>query len=264
MYKCIHPYLLKVGKMESWKLIPCGKCMSCRKNYKTEWYVRLCCELTTMKYAKFITLTYDDDNLPKNGSLDKNDTTKFFKRLRKNNPDVKFRYYYCGEYGTLNARPHYHVILYYNKSIDDVKKVIDDSWCLGRVDVGIVEQASIMYCLNYVKKQIDLENNFEIKPFQCMSKNIGKEFAEKYKEDILKRGYIFIKGKKYSFPRYFKKISEEYDSVDKENKLNYRVKQGIKSGLKRRLELIELSDHENVQRKKNMEMQEKIKKQRSL
>ena len=59
----------------------------------------------------FLTLTYDDDHLPPNGSLVKSDLQKFFKRLRKNS-GKKMAYFACGEYGEQTARCHYHVILF--------------------------------------------------------------------------------------------------------------------------------------------------------
>lgn len=55
-----------------------------------------------------MTLTYDDDNCPL--SLDKTALQKFWKRFRKL-VDVPIRYFACGEYGSLNWRPHYHALV---------------------------------------------------------------------------------------------------------------------------------------------------------
>ena len=62
--------------------VPCGRCEACRRNKAQEWSIRLLHELKYFDKASFITLTYDDDHLPKNRSLDKNDFQLFFKRFR--------------------------------------------------------------------------------------------------------------------------------------------------------------------------------------
>lgn len=110
--------------------IPCGKCLECKLDYSRQWANR--CMLEAQSYEKncFITLTYNDDNLPKskfvkevylNGeikdfgesmTLRKRDFQLFMKRLRKMFPDVQIRYFACGEYGSKTKRPHYHAILF--------------------------------------------------------------------------------------------------------------------------------------------------------
>lgn len=43
--------------------VGCGKCIECRTQKARSWQIRLMEELETAKYAYFITLTFDDDNL---------------------------------------------------------------------------------------------------------------------------------------------------------------------------------------------------------
>lgn len=57
----------------------------------------------------FITLTYDDEHLPEDGTLVLSDWQDFAKRTRKK---YKFRFYHCGEYGDINGRPHYHAAIF--------------------------------------------------------------------------------------------------------------------------------------------------------
>ena len=45
-------------------IVPCGKCIACRKAKTREWTLRMLHELDTSDDACFLTLTYDDDNLP--------------------------------------------------------------------------------------------------------------------------------------------------------------------------------------------------------
>jgi hypothetical protein len=161
---------------------------------------------------KFITLTYSDECLPKDKSLSKPDLQKFFKRLRKNNPTEKFRYFACGEYGEKSKRAHYHAIIYVN-STDydfDMKKAVEKSWTFGMTHIGGVTPSSIRYVLNYVKKQEVKKIGFYYveKPFQIMSKGLGERYVKENEDRLSQLGYMSIKGIKYSIPRYFEKKSE--------------------------------------------------------
>lgn len=143
-------------------------------------------ELREAESAYFVTLTYDQENLPLVGArfinadvatLYKPDLQNFFKRLRKYIMDVeidnvrflkksektgkwspKLRYFACGEYGTKGDRPHYHVIMY-NLPVEYVEwdpihqkmysEVIDEVWGKGITDIGEVERRSAHYVAKY-------------------------------------------------------------------------------------------------------------------
>jgi hypothetical protein len=47
-------------------------------------------------FNSFITLTYDPDHLPKDGSLNVVHFQKFMKRLRKKISPLKIRFFHCG------------------------------------------------------------------------------------------------------------------------------------------------------------------------
>ena len=51
--------------------VPCGKCIACRIKKKSEWALRMLHELDSHQASQFITLTYDEDHVPKNLSLKK-------------------------------------------------------------------------------------------------------------------------------------------------------------------------------------------------
>lgn len=92
--------------------VPCGKCIGCRLERSRQWAIRCMHEASLYEDNCFITLTYNDDHLPSNGSLDKTHFQKFLKRLRKSIYPQKLRYYHCGEYGDEGGRPHYHAIIF--------------------------------------------------------------------------------------------------------------------------------------------------------
>ena len=80
-------------------LIPCGRCMECRLEYSRQWANRQMLEAATSDNNWFLTLTYDDEHLPKNSqgypTLVKNDVKKFMKDLRE---------YYSYHYGISGIR----------------------------------------------------------------------------------------------------------------------------------------------------------------
>jgi len=117
--------------------VPCGYCPDCKKRRVNSWAFRLGWEERRSSSCFFVTLTYDNANLPlsPNGymTLHTPDLQRYFKRLRKASKTT-IKYLACGEYGSHGARPHYHFILfnYDPQFIGDVIKC----WTHGHVDVS--------------------------------------------------------------------------------------------------------------------------------
>jgi hypothetical protein len=68
-------------------------------------------------FSYFVTLTYNDESLPDNKSLDKRDAQLWLKRFRKLYPSGTIRYFLVGEYGEKTMRPHYHAVLFTDREI---------------------------------------------------------------------------------------------------------------------------------------------------
>nr|CAI9750592.1 replication initiation protein [Microvirus sp.] len=113
--------------------IPCGRCIGCRLEYSRQWANRCLLELQYHDSAYFVTLTYNDEAVPrriysdeKTGevheamSLQKKDFQLFMKRLRRRFSDDKIRFFAAGEYGGNTFRPHYHAILF-GLHLDDLQ-----------------------------------------------------------------------------------------------------------------------------------------------
>lgn len=211
-------------------LVPCGNCVACRIARSREWATR--CVLEARAYGDnncFITLTYSDEFLPKDKSLDKAAFQKFMKRLRKNS-GKKIRYYMCGEYGELYHRPHFHACLFGFKP-DDLQlfsvnngvklfrsPLLEKCWKFGFVTVGEVTYQSAAYCARYVLKKmtgvvaeshyhgrLPEYNNMSLKP------GIGMSYFERYGEECYQRGFVVIRdGIKAKIPRYFDEIYDRY------------------------------------------------------
>lgn len=147
---------------------PCGQCMPCRFNRRRIWTHRIFLEALQHSDNCFATLTYSDENLPPGGSLQPDDLTLFLKRLRYSIAPETFRYYAVGEYGTGTERPHYHVALFgfpncrrgctyiprAGSRCCAICDIVADTWGLGNILLGSLNQQSAGYIAGYVTKKM--------------------------------------------------------------------------------------------------------------
>jgi len=176
-------------------------------------------ELHYYEYSTFLTLTYDDENMPYVfgynddfiPTLYKKDLQRFFKRLRKWLHPEKIKYYACGEYGEINKRPHYHAIIFGLKPIQEIKDYIQTKiWKKGFAYVGTVTYQSARYTTDYLQKKwfgSDWSNvyNGKEREFQVCSQGLGLRYVEDYGEQIVDNLCITLNGVKQGIPRYYRK-----------------------------------------------------------
>ena len=186
--------------------VPCGHCLACRKNLADSWVIRLYFELLDYDYkACFLTLTYNDEHLPKDKSVHKRDVQLFLKRLRKHfdkyEPDRKKLKYFCAaEYGETNMRPHYHMILFGVGMRD--RAVIEDAWQNGFIAMRYADVKNIRYTVKYLHK-CKLGKAFKEEwpdleaPFYLSSKNMNDTIIELYRDKLREHAY----NKKYELPK---------------------------------------------------------------
>jgi hypothetical protein len=205
-------------------VVPCGKCPQCLQRRANHWTFRLKEELKHSTSGTFLTLTYENAPVSPNGlpTLVKRDFQLFMKRLRKHLKKSSLKYYMCGEYGDLTARPHYHAIMFNipHKLLQNHDK-LQSLWEHGIVDVAKCEIASIAYVTGYVNKgrfqrlpDLVNEDTGEIleddrQPhFSMMSKKLGLSFITPAMYNYLIKtmtGCVVEEGGKIqSLPRYFK------------------------------------------------------------
>lgn len=190
---------------------PCGKCYDCKTRRISAWSFRLMNEYLTSRSGIFLTLTYNTLTIPINEAgqltLLKRDVQLFFKKLRKLNAN-KIKYYAVGEYGTIKARPHYHIILF-NADVN----TIQTAWDKGEFFVGTLTDASVGYTLGYISKKPripEYTGDYRQKEFSLMSKRMGLDYLKPnmikwHHADFMNRYYIpLLDGKKIAFPRYYK------------------------------------------------------------
>lgn len=160
---CKNPYILHG------KAFGCGQCLPCRINRRRIWANRITLEAAQYKDNTFCTLTYSEENLPEDASLDPLALTLFIKRLRKwyEKLGKKFRYYGVGEYGDQSNRPHYHLALFgfpncergrttrqRNGSCCLYCDTVRDLWGKGLVELAPLEPGSANYVAGYVTKKL--------------------------------------------------------------------------------------------------------------
>lgn len=214
--------------------VACGQCIGCRIDRSKDWAHRCMHELQFHEQACFVTLTYDDAHLPRDGSLVYDHFQRFFKRLRYSLGGKKVKYYMCGEYGDVTKRPHFHFILFGHDFDDKVlykssrghrlynSQSLSDLWRCGHAVIGDVTFESCAYVARYILKKVNGKKadgaytrtdstgkSYKISPeFTHMSQGIGKRWCEKYVDDCLPSGYIVFNGKKARLPKFYCKRFE--------------------------------------------------------
>lgn len=214
--------------------VPCGICYDCLKENARSWAVRCMLEAQQYRYNYFLTFTYDDEHLPGDRNLRKEDISNFNKKLKiylsRNGYDSTFRFYACGEYGSTTARPHYHGI-YFNLPLFDLQyysktkngdflynsNFLTKIWGKGFVVIGELTMASASYVARYVdKKKIltkyekdDLIKKGIVPEFSLMSRRpgIGANYYDTSKKKFIEDQDLNVympNGQVCSLPRYFK------------------------------------------------------------
>lgn len=200
----------KLLKEQNAQLLPCGHCPGCKIANAASWANRMEMELPYHENAWFLTITYNNENVPyratwdtltgevitENLSLCYEDMQKFWKRLRRyieyhEKGTGKLMYFQAGEYGSQTHRPHYHAIVYdlpiKQEDLKIYKKErgftyyncewLEKIWGMGHVILAPAEWRSMAYTARYTTKKIygkDGKKFYEelgIMPEQCnMSK----------------------------------------------------------------------------------------------
>ena len=213
-------------------MLACGRCTGCRLDRSREWAMRCLHEARLHADNAFVTLTYNDRHLPADGSLVKRHFQLFMKRLRKSVSPKKVRFFQCGEYGSINLRPHYHAILFghdfsdktvwkSNRFGDPVYKSaeLQKLWCdqhgspLGFVSTGAVSFRSAAYVARYIMKKRTgdgAEQHYQgrIPEYVTMSRRpgIGHDAVKRYGRHWYDHGYVVEQGAKMGLPRYYDQV----------------------------------------------------------
>lgn len=223
---CLNPiYIPKKG------VFPCRKCVECKIMYSEEWARRVMLEAKKHDKNCFITLTYNDANLPQAGVC-KRSAQLFMKRLRKQLGKIKVRYFLCGEYGAEKNRSHFHAIIF-GYDFDDKyyfgkdkrgnsiyrSPLLEKVWTFGFSSVGErLDFESAKYCAKYMQADGREFDKLGLnRPFVLMSRRPGLAL-DVIPDTVYKTGDIYFDGKRFLAPRAFlkqvkKEFPEYYENV---------------------------------------------------
>ena len=208
--------------------LPCGQCIGCRLERSRQWAMRCVHEAECFSQNCFITLTYDDDHLPPDGSLCLSDFQKFLKRLRKR--FGKLRFFHCGEYGENLKRPHYHACIFGFDFPDKVfwserngnkyyrSAALEELWPLGFSMVGDVTFESAAYVARYILKKVNgdlAKDHYDGKrpEYVTMSRRpgIGKTWFDRFQGDVFPSDEVVFRGFPMRPPKFYDRQFEVID-----------------------------------------------------
>lgn len=224
--------------------IPCQQCTGCRLDRSQQWAARMMHEAHLHEFNAFLTLTYDQEHVPTNYSLDKSHPRNFVKRLRRHaeyhHKGLKLRFYMAGEYGDLHGRPHYHAAIFgYDFPDKTVLKknehqqpiysseILSKLWTHGDCSTAALDYQSAAYIARYCVKKIGGpkadDHYYRYSPIDGLQYRVQPEFAtmsnrpgigagwlDRFKSDVFPSGFIVIDGKPQAPPRYYvNRLSEE-------------------------------------------------------
>jgi len=241
--------------------VACGQCLGCRLDHSLMWAIRIVHESSLyldQQGNSFVTLTYRDPSectekqyddgyfIPSDYSLKPSDVSKFIRRLRKS-VSHKIRYFYCGEYGDENQRPHYHVC-FFNQSFNDqvlwkdeegfytyTSPSLEKLWPWGFSTVQELNFETAAYTARYSLKKITgkkaedhylrcdedgvaywlLPEYIRMSTGRNKPCGLGAGFYEKYTTDIFPADEVPVSGKGVirKVPRYYQNILERDDPI---------------------------------------------------
>lgn len=218
--------------------LPCNVCIGCRIDRAEGWAIRAAHEARICQIdgtgSAFLTLTYDNENLPKDNSVHVDVFQRFMKRLRfELGSSVPVRYLGCGEYGSKLGRSHYHGLIFgYDfpdkrlfKTTDRGERLFTSDllskvWPFGFCTIGAVSFQSARYVASYVMKKLggergeahyqrsdpDTGETWAIDPeFQLMSlkPGLGQKWLERFKSDVYPCDFVWVDNRRRKPPRYY-------------------------------------------------------------
>jgi len=171
--------------------IACGKCKECCKAKSREWRIRLTEEMKTEKHAKFVTLTFSNEELIKlckekntteSNAIAKIAVKRFLERHRKKYKK-SIKHWLITELGHENTeRIHLHGILFKDIEVEELTEL----WKYGFVHIGkYCNSKTINYIIKYATKIDNQHKGYT--PIILTSPGIGKGYIQ---TTTVKRNYF--------------------------------------------------------------------------
>lgn len=214
-------------------LIPCGRCVECRRRRASDWRYRL---LQEYKYGKdqrftFVTLTFSDEALsslmmelsddgreefPDIHAVVRVAVRRFLERYRREF-GVSLRHWFVTELGETTGRIHLHGIIsdckcgsWYRGKWKIDKHKFDSFWKYGYTWLGWCNEKTISYICKYITKQS--EHDLDYKSIILCSPGYGRAYIvhnwrwhlSDYKIENVKMFCVTSTGHKVAMPRYYR------------------------------------------------------------
>lgn len=215
----------KSGYVDRELMLPCGQCIGCRLERSRQWAVRCMHEASMHDQNCFVTLTYAKP--PAGGSLDRTAFPELVRKIRKRYTRERIKYFHCGEYGELLARPHYHGLIFGFDFPDKTpwrvsdqghqqfrSKLLEELWPAGYSSLGPVTFETAAYTARYCTKKINGDRAAAhygtLEPeFMTCSKGIGEGWFKRYADETYRDDSVVARGHEQRPPRYYdKKFAE--------------------------------------------------------
>lgn len=259
----------------------CRCCIGCRSDRAGDIALRSAHEAKMSQASCFLTLTYDRASLPVEskpaskeglrlalahpqrvvpygGSLRRADVVLFMKRLREHlrrNFGVRVKAFQVGEYGSRNARPHYHLLLWGFDFQHDRRregdsgrghpmwssKLLDQLWGMGLCRINELGLEVAKYAAKYALKSFSGKHELrslpggglvEVEP--CFDqlphgKALGLTWLDRYWSDVFPRGVMVLRGGiEVPIPLAYMKVCKEREPAVYERVMAERRAEGLK------------------------------------
>lgn len=221
----------RTGYTDRPMVVPCGRCIGCRLERSRQWALRCMHEAQLHQANCFLTLTYDDENLPPDMSLNKKHVQDFLKRLRKSIAPRRISFFHCGEYGDTTLRPHYHMLVFgydfpdktvYKRTPDGgtlwKSSTLDGLWKFGFCVIGPLNFETAAYTARYSLKKITGEKaeahyQGRLPEYVTMSLKpaIGRGWFNRYQDDTYPSDTVVARGIEGKPPAYYDKLLKKAD-----------------------------------------------------
>lgn len=266
-YNRIHKEHLDADKAEQYQLlnqntgeliplyivVRCNHCILCRR-YKQFRYKTMA-QLESLSHVLpplFITLTYNNEHLPKDTSVkyQVREMQNFNKRLRKRlsqiDTSISYKYIFVSEFGEKNNRLHYHALIYGipeelrkmipNKTLDNGTKkhrpdlnevmiitdLIYDSWNKGYTMTEIAQDSTGSYVMKYIGKREGTDTKM-LKSIKLGHQLIDKKLDElRANPEIQTINYLDNNSKLQKLPLYDFVKNKVFPSLSRQLEKDFR------------------------------------------
>lgn len=171
------------------------KCEYCKGLYKQFWIGRLAAECFTADAVRFVTLTYDENNVEDAFSLPRLHMKSYFQTRRKK---YTLRHFTVGEWGDKTGRPHWHSLqFYYGKHPEEPLDFADNyfGWSRGTSQYEVPRNVggAVTYIMEYLDK-----GGLALRP----APGIGKAYLLRYAKLLAEEKRLLTKemGIRYTVP----------------------------------------------------------------